>query len=184
VYLRVGEVAQPAGVVEVEVREHHVADVGRGEAQPLDLAQRGLRDVQHRTAHPLPPPGQGGVRIGDVTGPEPAVHEYEAVVGLDQQAVADHLGGGEEGPRPAHQPAAEGAHRRAVEVVDLHAELRSVRRRVRRRLPTACSGARSRRVRASRSAPSTAAMTTVATSSGSSTPAVRRWSATSACQES
>ncbi len=54
VHARLGEVAEPARVVEVHVGEHDVGDVGRVQAERPDPSHRRLRRVERRDA-----PGRG-----------------------------------------------------------------------------------------------------------------------------
>src|SRR5262249_47515935 len=64
--------------------------------------------------------------VTGVLGAETGVEEDEAVVGLDQQAVTDDLGGLEPAAFAGDQPPAPGAHRPAVEVMDAHGAGRSL----------------------------------------------------------
>ena len=81
--LGVGEVGQPAGVVGVEVGGDDLADVARGEAEGLDLLQRGLADLG-----PWPHQGEEGpelARVARVLGAEAGVEQGQPVVALDQR---------------------------------------------------------------------------------------------------
>src|SRR4051812_40287993 len=130
VHARVREVGQAPGMVEVEVRQHDVGDVGRRMPQPLHLANSGLLRVELRAvAEPRVHVARqlaarrvgGGVEPRpreerapwppqplDVDRPKAGVHEDESLPRLDEKAVADEW---------RH---AERAQRAAVQVVDSH----------------------------------------------------------------
>ncbi len=100
--LGVGEVRDAARVVDVEMGHDDVANVGALEAEPLDLANRGVFFTE----------------AGSTQRDEP---RPEAIVRFDDERVDDHLSGSEEGASPAvDEPATERAHRAEVEVMDLH----------------------------------------------------------------
>ena len=108
------EVREPTGVVEVEVGQHDVGDVGRVQPEPEQLGVHRLARVQCRADHRaerLAPP----LRVRHVAAAESGVDQQQALGPLDDQGVGDHLGRGEaaaEGPR--------GTHGGGVEVVDSH----------------------------------------------------------------
>jgi hypothetical protein len=117
--LGTGEVGQPARVVEVEVGDGDVADVGRVEAQAADLlhgrlTELGLRAKADRERH-----AETSVRAGDVVSAEAGVDQHEAVPGLDQQAVAAHARA-PEAALAGDQSAPVRAEGAAVEVVNRH----------------------------------------------------------------
>src|SRR5579862_2574072 len=76
VHLRRREIAQAAGVIGIEVREHDVAHVLALEAEPLQLRERGLALVEARAQEQLrraePPP-----RVAHVGYAEAGVDEHE-----------------------------------------------------------------------------------------------------------
>ena len=76
--------------------EYDVADVVAGEAQALDLAQRGLGGVAHRLREQEELASERALWPLDVAGAEPRIHQHEPLGGLDQQAMADELGRREE----------------------------------------------------------------------------------------
>lgn len=104
--LGVREVRDSADVIKVEMGDDDVAHVLRAEAESLDVVRGGL-DVEQPRPDDVPerPDPPGGVVA--VVGSESGVHEYETVVGFDEQDVADH--------RRCRHP-----HRAAVKVVHLH----------------------------------------------------------------
>ncbi len=111
VHPRVREVAEPAGVVEVEVRDHDVAHVGRLVAERLHLRDRRLGEVQPR-ADRLHERAAETLRVGDVAGADPGVDEGQPVRPLHQQAVRHQVVGHDA------EPGGGRAHRGAVEVPD------------------------------------------------------------------
>ena len=116
----VREVAHATRMVEVEVRQDQVAHVGRGEAEAADLRKRCLGLIE-RGAHAHQEQATEALdRTGDIARAQPRVDEDEAVIGLDEQAVADEPGSPQQAGMPVHEPAAGGTHRPAVEVVDPH----------------------------------------------------------------
>ena len=82
-----GKVRDAADVVHVEMCDDDVADVRAGEAESLDLAQRRLVVVEHRLEEVARGPDAGVVVT--VVRPVSGVDENQAVVGLDEQYVAD-----------------------------------------------------------------------------------------------
>ena len=86
--LGVGEVGQAAGVVGVEVGGDDAAHVGGGEAERLDLLERRLSIVGLRARISLKA-GAEPAEVAGVLDAEAGVDQDQAVVGLDQQAVAD-----------------------------------------------------------------------------------------------
>jgi hypothetical protein len=104
--LRLREVGDAADVIEVEVRNHDVPHVIPAEAEGFHLCDGSLLEIKDRpTEEPYRPQPGPGARA--VVGAEAGVDEDEAVVGLDQQHVADQRCGRQ-------------THRAAVEVVHLH----------------------------------------------------------------
>ena len=110
-------------MIEIEVGEDDVADVGRGEAEAFDLADRRLLHAQADVEHGAHRAGDArprrAVGVVDVLQSVAGVDEHQPGVRLDEQAVAD---------QPAERALAasveEGAAERAVgaaiEVVDPH----------------------------------------------------------------
>src|SRR5579883_923275 len=115
-----GEVGEAAGVIGVEVGDDHVAHVGGAEPEALDPAQRGLLGIEARAHHGDEAGAEAAARVGEVGGAEAGVDEHEAVVALDEQAVADEARGRAQAAFAGDQAAADGAHGAAVEVVDAH----------------------------------------------------------------
>src|SRR5690606_30574824 len=123
VHACVGEVVQASRVVEVEMGQQDVAYVARVEAETLDLADGGHLLAEgriHQEEEVRAEPVAGGC---DIAQPEPGVDQYQAVGGLDQQAVAGQLAAFED-PCAAvvHEPPAQRAGRNAVEVMDAHGD--------------------------------------------------------------
>jgi len=79
----VREVGDAADVVGVEVCDHDVANVLAAEAEPVELACRGLGRHEHRSgdephrAHP-------SWWVGAVVDPEAGVDENQTILGLDE----------------------------------------------------------------------------------------------------
>lgn len=121
VHARVRKIADSPGVVQVQVCKHDVAHVGRFETQALDLIERALDRAEARPSDGEEPAAEAVHRMEDVLHAQPCVHEYEALLGLDQQAVANEVGSRKE-PAIPKQAGHAGAKRRAVEVVDPHLE--------------------------------------------------------------
>ena len=113
------EVGQAPGVVEVQVGRHDVADVVDAEAEVGDLPQGCLRDFEPRPRQ-CGEQGAEPLGIGHVLDPEPGVDEDEAVLALDQQAMAAHRRDRPRAAAAAEQPPAARAQRPAVEMVNSH----------------------------------------------------------------
>src|ERR1700730_4023668 len=113
----VGEIADPSGVVEVEMSRHDVANSAWAEAHIRDLPERRLRDVEpwphHRVEEESEPP-----RLVDILDPEPGVDQDQSVIALDQEAVAAHGRGRQGATGAAEQLPAARTERPAIEVVD------------------------------------------------------------------
>ena len=121
VHARVGEIVQPAGMVEIEVGHHDVANVARVEAHALDLADRGHLLAEIRCDQAEEEAREPAVRIANVAQAHAGVDEDESVRRLHQQAVRGEVAAFHHRRRePVHQPPAERAGGDAVEVVDLH----------------------------------------------------------------
>jgi hypothetical protein len=103
----VGEVGESARVVEVEVGEHDVGDVGRIEPAGAQLVQDGAVGVAIGSQQVAdgPEPARG---VGDVGGAEAGVDEDKSVVGVQQEDVCGEPGEGE------------GVHDGCPEVLDAH----------------------------------------------------------------
>jgi hypothetical protein len=98
VHGRVREVRQPAGVIEIEVRGDDVTDVGGIEAELANLGDR-CRLARDAGAHDmLEHAPETTADILEVVGTHAGIDEDQAVVRLDQPAVADH-------PRGREKPA-------------------------------------------------------------------------------
>ena len=106
------EIREAPGVVEVEMGRHDMAHVGDAEAEGGDLSHRRLGDLKPGPRDGSEKPSEPA-RVGDVLDPEPAVDEDQAVLALDQQAVAAH--------RPADERGPHGTHRSAIEMMEAHA---------------------------------------------------------------
>ena len=113
----VGEVADPSGLVEVEMSRHDVANIARAEAHIGDLPERRLRDVEpwphHRVEQESEPPW-----LVDILDPEPGIDQDQSVIALDQEAVAAHGRGRQRAAGAAEQLPAARTERPAIEVVD------------------------------------------------------------------
>lgn len=112
-----GEIWQPAGVVDVEVRDHDVAYVPGVEAEAPHLFDRQLLAQERRASEEQEAPPQGVEWLSQVVAAERGVDQHEAIRGLDQEAVTDQT-------RPARcapgQAATDRAEAGAVEVMDFH----------------------------------------------------------------
>ena len=116
----VGEIADPARVVEIEMGRHDVANVAWAEAHIHDLPERRLGDVEpwsHRCVEQKSEPP----RLVDILNPKPGIDQDQAVVALDQQAVAAHGRGRQQAAGAAEQLPAARTERPAIEVMDAHA---------------------------------------------------------------
>ncbi len=112
----VGEVRQASAVVDVEVRDEDVLDVGRREPEPFDLAHSRLVLVQRRPRHLHPGRAEGVGRVADVVEAEPCLDEDQAVSRrFDEQAVVHGRG-----RERTFVGRVDLAHGTAVQVVDLH----------------------------------------------------------------
>jgi hypothetical protein len=113
----VGEIADPSGVVEVEMSRHDVANIARAEAHIRDLPERRLRDVEpwphHRIEQESEPPW-----LVDILDPEPGIDQDQSAIALDQEAVAAHGRGRQRAAGGAKQLPAARTERPAIEVVD------------------------------------------------------------------
>jgi hypothetical protein len=96
--------------------------VRRGEAEPLDLPERGLRGIEARAGAREKTPAEAGDGIVHVGRAEARVDQHEAGLGLDEQDVAHHA----RVARPHDEARREGAERGAVEVMDAQAGLRTL----------------------------------------------------------
>ena len=94
-----------------------VAYVVRIEAELADLRDGGLGDVEAGT-HDRRERAPELTRVADVVQAEAGVDEHEAVGALDQQAVADQVGLGEQPALAGEHARAARAHGAAAEVVD------------------------------------------------------------------
>jgi len=111
--LGVGEVRETAGVIDVEVRRHEVANVARGEAERLDLADCRLVIGELR-AHER---GEGlaeELRVRHLRCAEPGVYEDESVFRFDQEHVSAYLELAERAAWAPEEARAVWAHRRAT----------------------------------------------------------------------
>jgi hypothetical protein len=84
-----------ARVVKIEMGEHDMAHIRSGEPELLELAQGGIGfsqpDTVGKPEEPAEPP-----RLRDVAQSEPGIDQDEPDFGLDQQTMADDLGGPED----------------------------------------------------------------------------------------
>ena len=87
------------------MRDDDVPHIISGEAKPFDLVSDGFLVAQNRPDNVTS--RSHARRIGAVQRAEATVHQDQAVVGLDQQHVADHRSGRQ-------------VHGAAVEMMDLH----------------------------------------------------------------
>jgi hypothetical protein len=94
VHRRVREIFDAAGVVEVEMRQHDVANIARRETEVFDLPQSGIRVAQPDTIGKSKKRAEPS-RLRHVAHAEPGVDEHQPDFGLDQQAMADDRGGSE-----------------------------------------------------------------------------------------
>ena len=122
---RVGEILQPAGMIEVEMGQNDMPYVAGVMAQRLDLADRGLLLTQTDVQHRAPRQGDAGIgtsmRVRDVLQAITGVDQHQPVViGFDQQAMAHQM---PQQPMAAsvEQRAAQGAVGPAIEMMDTHA---------------------------------------------------------------
>ena len=124
-HLGLGEVWQATGVIGVKVGGDDLANVAGREAKAFDLPQGRLADLGSRAHDREERPELA--RIARVLGAEAGIEQDQAVVRLDQQAVADDPARLEEAAFAVNQPRAMGAQRPAVEVMDAHAAEQSMR---------------------------------------------------------
>ncbi len=113
----VGEIADPSGVVEVEMSRHDVANIARAEAHIRDLPERRLGNVEP-WPHDRVEQESESSRLVDILDPEPGIDQDQSVLALDQEAVAAHGRGRQRAAGAAEQLPAARTERPAIEVVD------------------------------------------------------------------
>ncbi len=94
VHRRIREIFDAAGVVEIEMRQNDVANIGGRETEVFDLSQSGIRLAQPDTIGNSKKRAEPS-RLRHVAHAEPGVDEHQPDFGLDQQAMANDLGGSE-----------------------------------------------------------------------------------------
>jgi hypothetical protein len=91
-----GKIHDPAGMIEIKMREHNVAHVGGFVPEAFELAQSGVLFAQpYAIGYPEEPAEP--LRLRHITRPETGIDENEPDVGLDQEAVAGQFGGAQQG---------------------------------------------------------------------------------------
>lgn len=128
--LRIGEVRQSACVIEIQVGDHDVADIGRAVAECGHVGQRRFSLVEFRPRHCDERTPESSTGLGDVGCPNAGVDQYEAVIAFHEQAMTDHPPRTEPAPRRADQLAAVRTHRAAIEMVDAQTHDRQSRWRM------------------------------------------------------
>lgn len=81
------KVLDPAGVVEVEMRQHDVADIARCEAERFDLAYRRITLAKANVQDGGPQPRQAGVRMTNIMQTISGVDQDESLTCFDQNAM-------------------------------------------------------------------------------------------------
>lgn len=116
--LRVWEVRQATGVIQMQMRWHDMPDILEGVTQPGHLMCGCFSQVTRRITQGHEGTFEPG-RSGSVGASKTAVHQDEAVVGLDEQAVHDQVSAGHErGGIAQHER--KRAHCGTVQVMDTH----------------------------------------------------------------
>lgn len=108
-HLGLREVAQRAGVIQVQVGGHDVAHVARVQPQFADLVERGFRHHQLGPDRCIEAETQAR-GAADVRRAQACVHEDQAMAPFDQQAVATHVSRGEPAAFAIEQPPPQWAH--------------------------------------------------------------------------
>jgi hypothetical protein len=137
VHRRPREVVEPAGMIEVQVREHDVPHVARVEAELLDLpyrghllAQLGLHQEEEEARQPTP-------RIRDVAQSVAGVDEHQPARRLEEETVRRQPPTDRVEREAVHEQSAQRTSRDAVEVMHAHGNAR-----VQVRCPRRCRRAR------------------------------------------
>lgn len=91
-HLGLGEVRQAPRVVEVEVGERDVADVGGIEPHRPDPLDRGLLRLRLGPQGEVERDPEAPVGVAGVLDAEPGLDQHQVAAGLDQQAMANDLG--------------------------------------------------------------------------------------------
>ena len=116
----VWKVRQAAGVIQVQVRERDVTHIAGLEPEALHLVERGIFEPEPRLRGGSEEPPELG-RVRDVTGAKSGLDEDQALVALDQQAMAAHAPAVEEPALSVDEASSDGAHRTAIEMVNYEA---------------------------------------------------------------
>ena len=119
VHLRLREVGETTGVVEVEVGGDDVANIARFEAERLDLPDRGFGHGWARGNQHARDKGDAAGVFG-IRGAHPGVDEDQLVAGLDQQAMGDELRPLGPAATPRQEPCRARAEGPAAQMVDAH----------------------------------------------------------------
>lgn len=115
------EILDPAGVIEVKMREDDVANVLGLEPLRFDLAPGRIVVPQLDAVGDEEKPAQALPHAVNVAQTEALVDQHEARHRcLDKQAVAYKLAQSRLARPAVHQPSAQGTHRSAIEVMDAH----------------------------------------------------------------
>lgn len=120
VYACVGEILNTACVIEIEMCDDDVPDVAWIEAKPTDLRNRGFLGSQLRPVQRDKEAGEAIARSSDILRAIARIDEHQAIIGLDQKAVAYQVSG-DPGAVAIEQVPADGAARATIEMVNLHA---------------------------------------------------------------
>ncbi len=87
----VGEILDPTGMIEVEMRHDDMANIGCGEAQPAYLRSSSFLRTELRSVERQEEVGQPFPRSGDVLSAISGIDQDKAVVCLEKQAVAHQM---------------------------------------------------------------------------------------------
>ena len=99
--------------------QQQMLHVVAGKPKRLDLPNRGLGRIE--PGRRLPDPSRPEPRrVLDIVQSDAGIDQRQPVIGLDQQAMADHPRPLEDAAGAVHQPPADRAHGAGVEMMDAH----------------------------------------------------------------
>ena len=89
----VWKILDPTGMIEVEMRDNDMADVGWRETQLPNLRQRSFFRTQLRPVEAKEEVGQPFARLRHVLRPVPGIDQHQTRVRLDKRAMANQMCG-------------------------------------------------------------------------------------------
>ena len=112
--LGLGKVVQAAGVVEIQMGQHDMADIARTKTQAAELRQGAEFGIVLDAIHQPEEGTQAPAALPQIGFAKAGIHQHQAVpVGFHQQAVTGEVGG-ESAAEAVVQRPAQGAHAAAV----------------------------------------------------------------------